>query len=107
VSSAAPKRRICCAIASSRRKSGGYSTTTRRRLSLRRRIRAAAILSPLAVHAHRPDAEEHWALGKRIQAAFRDMGVLEFASLNPEEGMRADESEALRLEQELRKDRAA
>jgi hypothetical protein len=45
--------------------------------------------------------------GKRIQAAFKDMGVLEFASLNREEGIRADESEALRLEQELRKDRAA
>jgi len=44
--------------------------------------------------------------GKRIQTAFEDMGVLEFASLNPEEGMRADESEALRLEQELRKTRA-
>ena len=45
--------------------------------------------------------------GKRVQSAFEDMGVLEFASLNPEEGMRADESEALRLEQELRKARAA
>ena len=31
----------------------------------------------------------------------------EFATLNPEDGMRADESEALRLEQELRKARAA
>jgi hypothetical protein len=33
------------------------------------------------------------------------MGVLEFASLNPEESMRADESEALRLERELREGR--
>src|SRR5882724_3457655 len=45
--------------------------------------------------------------GRRIQAAFEDMGVLEFASLDPEEGMRADEGEALRIEQELRKARAA
>jgi len=45
--------------------------------------------------------------GKRIQSAFSDMGVLEFAALDPEEGMRADESEALRLERELRAARAA
>ena len=45
--------------------------------------------------------------GKRIQSAFEDMGVLEFAALNPEEGMRADESEALKIEKELRKARAA
>jgi hypothetical protein len=45
--------------------------------------------------------------GKRIQRAFEDMGVLEFAALDPEEGMRADESEALRLERELRAARAA
>ena len=45
--------------------------------------------------------------GKRIQKAFEDMGVLEFAGLDPEEGMRADESEALRLEKELRAARAA
>ncbi len=45
--------------------------------------------------------------GKRIQAAFEDMGVLEFASMNPEDGMRADEAEALRIEGELRAARAA
>jgi hypothetical protein len=45
--------------------------------------------------------------GRRIQAAFEDMGVLEFASLNPEEGMSAAESEALRIERELRKARTA
>src|SRR5439155_2706963 len=45
--------------------------------------------------------------GKRIQNAFEDMGVLEFAALDPEAGMRADESEALRLERELRAARAA
>jgi hypothetical protein len=45
--------------------------------------------------------------GKRIQNAFEDMGVLEFAALDPEAGMRADESEALRLERELRAGRAA
>ena len=45
--------------------------------------------------------------GKRMQKTFEDMGVLEFAALDPEAGMRADESEALRLEAELRKARAA
>jgi hypothetical protein len=45
--------------------------------------------------------------GKRIQKAFEDMGVLEFQTLDPEEGMRADESEALRIEKELREARSA
>ena len=40
--------------------------------------------------------------GKKIQAAFEDMGVLEYAAINPEEAMRHDESEAIRLERELR-----
>jgi para-aminobenzoate N-oxygenase AurF len=54
-----------------------------------------------------PTLKEIGLWGKRIQNAFEDMGVLEFASLNPEDGMRADESEAARIEQELRKARAA
>jgi P-aminobenzoate N-oxygenase AurF len=54
-----------------------------------------------------PTLREVGLWGKRIQRAFEDMGVIEFASLNPEDGMRADEGEAVRLEQELRKVRAA
>ena len=41
-----------------------------------------------------PTLKEIGLWGKRIQRAFADMGVLEFAALDPEEGMRADESEA-------------
>ena len=47
-----------------------------------------------------------WFSQAACQPGARRHGRAGFASLNPEEGMRADESEALRLEQELRKTRA-
>jgi hypothetical protein len=54
-----------------------------------------------------PTLKDIGLFGKRIQKAFADMGVLEFATLDPEDGMRSDEQEAIRLERELRAARAA
>lgn len=45
--------------------------------------------------------------GKKVQAAFEDMGVMHFATMDPEQASVEDEAEAIKIENELRAIRAA
>jgi hypothetical protein len=49
-----------------------------------------------------PTLKDIGLFGERVQSAFTDMGVIGFASIDPEEANRQDEAQAVALERELR-----
>ena len=55
----------------------------------------------LPVHAHRADPEGHRAVGARIQSAFTDMGVIQFAESDLDAEMANDEAAAEELDTQM------